>query len=279
MYYHKFRIVTTGIFVFCLMQLSGCSFFGSKHSKDIDGPPDIDIDVTKVSDATPKKEPYHPYGTKNYTVGGRHYKVLKNARGYVKTGYASWYGSKFHGNHTSTQERYNLYGMTAASTELPLPSYVQVTNLRNGKQVVVRVNDRGPFHPKRILDLSYAAAKKLDFVDRGIAPVKVVAIDPETWGKYHKITPLTKQPKSVVPQSNDNKTNNMYLQVGAFSDFNNAKQLTAEIAKFTNKPTTINHNANLYKVQVGPIACATQSEQLKQFLEEKGFSKIVVIAN
>ena len=272
MYYHKFRIINTGIFVFCLLQLSGCSFFGNKiKSAGEDGPPDIDIDVTKVTDAVPKKEPYHPYGTKNYVVRGRHYKVLKNSKGYVKKGYASWYGSKFHGNHTSTQERYNLYGMTAASPDLPLPSYAQVTNLRNGKRVIVRVNDRGPFHPKRILDLSYAAAKKLDFIEHGVAPVKIVAIDPDTWGKS--------QPRGVTPKTNDIKINNMYLQVGAFSDLHNAKQLTTKIAKFTNKPTTIKHNSNLYKVHVGPIASATQGEQLKQFLQEKGFGEIVVITN
>lgn len=274
MHYHKFRTycnsIAVGLFVFCLLQLSGCSFFSTPSPKGGDGPPDIDIDTSKVSDATPRTEPYHPYGTKNYVVGGKRYRVLKSSKGYVKKGYASWYGSKFHGNHTSTQERYNLYGMTAASTELPLPSYVQVTNLRNGKQVVVRVNDRGPFHPKRILDLSYAAAKKLDFIDSGVAPVKVVAIDPKTWGKNKS--------ENVVVTAN-NKTEAVYLQVGAFSNLNNAKQLTTEIAKFTNKPTYINHNASLYKVQIGPITCATQREQLKQLLEKKGFNKITVITN
>jgi rare lipoprotein A len=177
------NVAVVFMFAFCLTQLSGCGVTGKAPTHHTDGPPSVDIvNVEKISDAVPRVEPYHPYGTRNYVVGGRSYSVLKNAKGYVKSGYASWYGSKFHGRHTSTQERFNLYGMTAASRELPLPSYAKVTNLRNGKTVVVRVNDRGPFHSKRILDLSYAAAKKLDFVDRGTAPVKIEVIDPKAWG-------------------------------------------------------------------------------------------------
>ena len=292
-YHHKIRmyrnLAAVGVFIFCLAQLSGCGFVGkSNHlnlKKSVDGPPNVDIDVSKVSDATPRAEPYHPYGTRDYVVRGRRYRVLKSSKGYVKRGYASWYGSKFHGNPTSTQERFNLYGMTAASTELPLPSYAQVTNLRNGKKVVVRVNDRGPFHSKRILDLSYGAAKKLDFVDSGVAPVKVVAIDPKTWNKNAstktKYAATTKSKDRSLSSSNKNTrpAGSMYLQVGAFAHLDNAKQLSAKINKLTDKPTHIDHNANLYRVQVGPIACATQRGQLKQLLEENGFDKVVVVTN
>ncbi len=279
MYCNKFRLrrnfVVVCIFIFCLTQLSGCSFIGGTH-KGIDGPPKVDIDVTKISDAVPKVEPYHPYGTRDYVVGGRHYHVLKTSKGYIKRGYASWYGSNFHGNHTSTQERFNLYGMTAASPELPLPSYVQVTNLRNGKTVVVRVNDRGPFHSNRILDLSYAAAKKLGFVDHGTAPVKIVAIDPKTWEKGSAAQYAASKPKSTKKYAKSSET---YLQVGAFSQLNNAKQLSNKIAKLIDKPTKINQSDNLYRVQVGPLACATQGDQLKQLLEENGVDKVVVVAN
>lgn len=261
MHYHKFRTcrnwTVAGVFVFCLTQLSGCSFIGIGH-KEVDGIPSVDIDASKIADAVPRSEPYHPYGTKDYVVGGRRYHVLKSSKGYVRTGNASWYGTKFHGNSTSTQERYNLYGMTAASTELPLPSYVQVTNLRNGKHIVVRVNDRGPFHSKRILDLSYAAAKKLDFVDSGTAPVKIVGIDPKTWNK-------------------GSQAKKIYLQVGAFSQLDNAKQLSTKIAKLTDKPTSIDHSNSLYRVHVGPIACETQGNKLKHRLEENGFNKVVVV--
>jgi rare lipoprotein A len=273
MHHHKFSVccnwAVAGVFIFCLTQLSGCSFVGISH-KGIDGAPSVDIDVSKVADAVPRSEPYHPYGAKDYVVGGRRYHVLKSSKGYVKLGNASWYGTKFHGNHTSTQERYNLYGMTAASTELPLPSYVQVTNMRNGKQVVVRVNDRGPFHSKRILDLSYAAAKKLDFVDSGTAPVKVVGIDPKTWNKNF-------QTKHAATKSA--KAQMMYLQVGAFSQLDNAKQLSTEIAKLTDRSTSINHNNNLYRVHIGPIDCVTQGDKLKHLLEKNGFNNVVIVTN
>ncbi|CAL7964200.1 rare lipoprotein A [Gammaproteobacteria bacterium] len=274
MYYHKFRICRNwsiaGVFIFCLTQLSGCSFVGISH-KDIDGAPSVDIDASKIADAVPRSEPYHPYGTRDYVVGGHRYHVLKSSKGYVKTGNASWYGTKFHGNNTSTQERYNLYSMTAASTELPLPSYVQVTNLRNGKQVIVRVNDRGPFHSKRILDLSYAAAKKLDFVDSGTAPVKIVGIDPKTWNKNSQI----KYAAATKPAKNGA----MYLQVGAFSRLDNAKQLFTKIAKLTDRPTSIKRSDSLYRVHIGPMACATQSNKLKRLLEKNGFNKVVVVTN
>ena len=268
------NLAIMGVFVFCLTQLSGCSFVSRSHI-GIDGPPDIDIDASKVADAVPKSEPYHPYhnGSRDYVVAGHRYHVLKTAKGYVKTGYASWYGSKFHGNETSTQERYNLYGMTAASTELPLPSYVQVTNLRNGKQVVVRVNDRGPFHSKRIIDLSYVAAKKLGFEDIGTAPVRVVGIDPKTWKKE----PLPQPEPTKTKSSTKNK--GIYLQVGAFTNQNNAKQLSTKLEKLTNKPTCIKRSNNLYRVHVGPIANSTQSDKLKNVLKENGFNKVVVVNN
>ena len=127
-----------------------------------DGPPSKNIDVTQIPNAVPKAEPKSQYGNpSSYTVNGKTYYVLKNAQGYDKKGIASWYGTKFHGQLTSTREPYNMYAMTAASTELPLPTYVRVTNLENGRQVIVKVNDRGPFDKDRIIDLSYVAAKKL----------------------------------------------------------------------------------------------------------------------
>jgi len=298
MRHYKFSIdvcrdsAIAGIFVFCLVQLSGCSFVGKSHDP-IDGAPAVDVDAATIPDAIPKREAYHPYGTRDYVVGGRRYHVLKSSKGYVRRGYASWYGSKFHGNYTSTQERYNLYGMTAASTELPLPSYVQVTNLQNGKKIVVRVNDRGPFHSKRILDLSYMGAKKLGFVEEGIAPVKIVAIDPKTWNKKNApvkatIYAATKTSKlakhaSAKPskgiKSPPKSAGKIYLQVGAFAHIDNAKQLSAKIAGLTNKPTHIDHSASLYRVKIGPMAYASQGDQLKLLLEKNGFNKVVVITN
>jgi rare lipoprotein A len=269
------KLAVSGLFIFCLVQLSGCSFISSSH-RDTDGPPSMDLDASMVPDAVPKNEPYHPYhnGSRDYVVGGKRYHVLKSAKGYVKEGYASWYGSKFHGGPTSTQERYNLYSMTAANTELPLPTYVQVTNLRNGKQVIVRVNDRGPFHSKRIIDLSYMAAKKLDFVDSGIARVRVVAIDPNTWNKNNNKNNINNNKDNNIENEKNKK---IYLQAGAFIALENAEKLSTKIEQIIDKPVRIDHSDNMYRVRIGPISCDSKRDKIKQLLEKNGINKIAVV--
>lgn len=153
---------STLLFLFCFTQLSGCSYTKQNNSL-----PSTSVVTTKNS--APKKT--------TYVIKGKRYYVLNNAKNYHQVGTASWYGKRFQGHRTSSRERYNLHGMTAASPTLPLATYVKVTNLTNGKQVVVKVNDRGPFRHNRILDLSYAAAQKLGFAHQGLAKVDVVAID------------------------------------------------------------------------------------------------------
>ena len=144
-----------------------------------DRAPSGGVDLSRIPDAVPKPEPRSRYGNpESYEVNGQHYYVLESSSGYFERGTASWYGEKFHGRRTSSGERYDMYAMTAAHRTLPLPTYVQVTNLRNGRSVVVRVNDRGPFHDNRLIDLSYVAAAKLDMLESGTAPVEVRAIDP-----------------------------------------------------------------------------------------------------
>ena len=144
-----------------------------------DSVPEYVPDVDAIPEPEVKDEPRSRYGNRSYAVLGKRYQVLEKAEGYVEEGMASFYGKKFHGRRTSNQEVYDMYAFTAAHKSLPLPSFVRVTNLDNGKSVVVRVNDRGPFHAGRIIDLSYAAAVKLDFVRRGVARVEVRALTPE----------------------------------------------------------------------------------------------------
>ena len=128
-----------------------------------DRPPPVAVDVSNIPEPVPRREPRARWGNRpTYTVLGRTYRVMESAEGFVERGIASWYGYKFHGRHTSSRERYDMCAFTAAHKTLPLPSYVRVTNLENGRSVVVRVNDRGPFHEGRIIDLSYAAATRLD---------------------------------------------------------------------------------------------------------------------
>ena len=143
-----------------------------------DSAPDEIPDVAAIPEPEIKNEPRSRMGNRSYSVQGKTYRVLATSEGYVEQGMASFYGKKFHGRLTSNQEVYDMYAFTAAHRSLPLPSFVRVTNLSNGKSVVVRVNDRGPFHSGRIIDVSYAAAVKLDFVHKGTARVEVRALKP-----------------------------------------------------------------------------------------------------
>jgi rare lipoprotein A len=153
--------------------LSGCAGSGGK-----DGPGDRS-GFTDAPDAVPKVEPKSKYGNPaSYVVFGKRYKTKTSSAGHVERGVASWYGKKFHGRRTSSGERYDMYAMTAAHKSLPLPTYAKVTNLENGRTAVVKINDRGPFHGDRVIDLSYSAARKLGVVSKGTAVVEVRAIDP-----------------------------------------------------------------------------------------------------
>lgn len=147
-----------------------------------DGGPDRPVDLSQVRDAVPRVEARSRYGNPaSYVVHGRRYEVWESAEDHRELGTASWYGSKFHGRRTSSGEPYDMYAMTAAHKTLPLPTYAKVTNVENGRSVVVRVNDRGPFHGRRIIDLSYTAAAKLGVVKKGTAKVEVRAIDPRRY--------------------------------------------------------------------------------------------------
>lgn len=154
--------------------LSGCSSTGDKDSAPSNAP-----DLSGIEDAVPKAEPKSKYGNpKSYVVFGKRYHTKSSSNGHVERGLASWYGKKFHGRKTSSGERYDMYAMTAAHKTLPLPTYARVTNVSNGRSAVVKINDRGPFHGKRVIDLSYSAAKKLGVVSKGTAMVEIRAIDP-----------------------------------------------------------------------------------------------------
>ena len=138
-----------------------------------------DVDLDTISDAVPREEPLSPNGNRpEYEVLGAVYTLMEDPAGYEEEGMASWYGEEFQGRRTSSGEPYDLYGMTAAHRTLPLPSYVEITNVENGKRVVVRVNDRGPFHGGRLIDVSYAAAHRLGMLGRGTARVRIRALQP-----------------------------------------------------------------------------------------------------
>ncbi len=194
------------------LTLSGC---GKPRRVSRDGPPKhVPANLLKTPDAVPKIEPLSRYGNRfgkngksnSYVVMNRRYHVMSTSRGYRARGKASWYGTSFHGRKTSTGERYNMFAMTAAHPTLPLPTYARVTNLENGKSVVVKFNDRGPFHRDRLIDLSYVAAAKLGILGRGTGHVEVVSIDPRDHGRHiHPQKPsiaTAKKPKKTTRRKN-----------------------------------------------------------------------------
>lgn len=216
-----------------------------------------------------------PYGNGPiYEVHGRRYVVLQSSQGYRERGVASWYGKKFHGRPTSSREPYDMYAMTAAHRTLPLPSWVRVTNLRNDRSVVVRVNDRGPFVANRIIDLSYAAALALDMVENGTAPVEVAALDygtaPET---------IVASTESVPVESP--AATQLYLQVGAFGDIENARRRFDQLQAGGIEPAFVHEDAAarpaLYRVRIGPIADAVQYDAVVVKLRNLGISEMQLV--
>lgn len=260
-----------------ILLLTGCA------TSTRDSAPNYYVDVSKIPNAVPKKLPRSAYGNPSvYVVEGRRYHVLASSYGYFKRGVASWYGTKFHGRMTSSREPYDVYGMTAASTDLPIPSFVRVTNLANHKSVIVKVNDRGPFASNRIIDLSYAAAMKLGYANRGTAWVEVQAINVgdkphHTYAHHHYgVRPIRVAAVSTPIHSR------VYLQLGAFRDFSNASYTKTRIQELVHKPVVIlkglSHQIPLYRVLVGPVISG-ESNRLSYQLQKLGFHKIMMVAN
>lgn len=187
-----FKKIGCIIFILCFLALglSGCGSKRIKHGKG-DGAPKHIPNLDRIPNAIPKVEPlgrgnrFKKNSTNVYTEKNRRYKVMSTSKGYKKQGAASWYGTLFHGRRTSSGEPYNMFAMTAAHPTLPIPTYVKVTNLKNKKAVIVKVNDRGPFRCNRLIDLSYVAAAKLGILQAGTGHVEVQSVDPRDHGHYH----------------------------------------------------------------------------------------------
>ncbi len=241
-----------------------------------DGGPAIPPDISHLVEPEPTGEAPARYGNRSpYTVLGKSYHVLPSATGYVARGIASWYGSKFHGRATSSLEPYDMYQFTAAHKSLPLPTHVRVTNLENGRSVVVRVNDRGPFHADRLIDLSYAAAVKLGVHVNGTAPVEIRALErgvapppppaampPEAaWAAARAgVVPTARAPTVHVTAPAPAKPESpgrVWLQVASFGDAANARRLVDRLAGADVTPVEV-HPAQVagrtvYRVRVGPL--------------------------
>lgn len=227
----------------------------------------------ELPDAAPRAEPPSNRGNpESYVVLGKRYFVLPTNQGYVERGIASWYGAKFHGRNTSNGERYDMYAMTAAHKSLRLPAYARVTNLRNGKQVVVRVNDRGPFHSNRIIDMSYAAAQKLEMIGEGTALVEV-----EVMSSTGEVAKDTAGAKGWRDQSH--LRNRIYVQVGAFTLRDNAARLLEklQLARFDNAQIHQEQNRSLHRVRIGPLSTVLATDQVVERLENMGLAEHQVV--
>jgi len=274
------RRAPLGLLIFLYVVLASC---GGREVRD--SAPSGSVSIPDLpGDAVPRPEPKSRYGNGPvYEVLGKTYTVMPSGSGYKERGVASWYGKKFHGRLTSNREPYDMYAMTAAHKTLPLPTYVQVRNLHNNTTIIVRVNDRGPFVHNRIIDLSYAAALKLDMVGSGTSLVEVTAItfDDPAGDRPVRIVEPAEPPAPVrapasEPRPEIEKSNEVFVQVGAFGDRANAERRQSALITggiggvfvFADEAAT----PPVYRVRIGPVADVDEFDSLVNKLETLGIT-------
>ncbi|HSC46759.1 MAG TPA: septal ring lytic transglycosylase RlpA family protein [Gammaproteobacteria bacterium] len=279
--------------------LAACAEFpaGTVPTRGGDHGPAAPVDVSQVPDAVPRDVAPSRYGNLSpYTVLGKTYTLLPACQGYHERGIASWYGTQFHGGRTSDGETYDMYAMTAANKVLPIPCYVRVTNLQNGKSVIVKVNDRGPFVDNRLIDLSYAAASRIQMLGTGTALVDIEAVGPGATeppatvgapgGETHPLpTTATFAAAAIgtgaVTSPVVNASPQIFVQVGAFADRNNADALDRKLSAAGIGPVLVLSVADgariLYKVRVGPEPDVNAVDALTARLDALGLTDLQVV--
>ena len=250
-----------------ILKIAGCTIVYDEK----DGAPLNPIDLSQVKEPIPKYEPKSKYGNpESYKVLGKRYYTMDGSSGFKQSGLASWYGTKFHGKKTSSGEPYDMYAMTGAHKTLPLPTYAKVTNKANGKSVIIKINDRGPFHTDRILDLSYAAAHKIGLVGTGTASIELAAIDPNAKKKEpvpHDLKHnLKHNPKHNIKADGVLIT----MQLGSFMDRKKALQLTTKASELFDHPIRLQNvksktsDKSIYRVNLGPFPAANSDEVISK---------------
>lgn len=242
-----------------LLIISACSSPSGRYAQKNDSKPTRLPSGSELTNAVPRAENHSRGGNKNYQVRGKNYQVLTTAKGFKETGTASWYGNKFHGHLTSNGEIYDMYGMTAAHKNLPLPTYLKVTNLANNKTVIVRVNDRGPFHQSRIIDLSYSAAYQLDMLKTGTAKVEIQAIT--------EFTQAVEKPQKNIGLKKQ------YIQVFATRNSELAKSTAYTLAEKYQKEVIWPINDGIFRVQMGPIKDSKELSRVLALIQSSGYPK------
>ena len=240
-----------------------------------DGAPQSPLSVEELAmlqDAVPSDEPLSRYGnTSPYTVLGKTYNILAKTDGFSQSGRASWYGQKFHGRRTSSGERYDMYKMTAAHKNLPIPCFVRVTNRDNGKSVILKVNDRGPFHSDRVMDVSWAAAAKLDMLQHGTANVSIETISPTRALKEQQV--IARQEPKAAPVK-------FFVQAGAFGNRDNAAALQSRLLELASMQVNIQTSDDpmpLHRVQIGPFNDEASALKTTQLLREAAVGSPVIV--
>lgn len=235
--------------------LAGCSSSPDERYKlSDDVAPEDPISVANVEDAHPRYEPFSRGGNRDYSLRGKDYKIVRDTKNFTQSGYASWYGKKFHGHLTSNGEVYDMYSMSAAHKTLPIPSYVKVTNTANGKTAIVRINDRGPFHDGRIIDLSYTAAYKLGVYQAGTAPVKIDYIT---------------VPKSKVDHAYSKQE--YLIQVAAVSDSEKARTLAKNLGQTYASQYSVENSSSINRIMLGPWKDQNQANEVLHKLQQSGY--------
>ncbi|MBE0484961.1 septal ring lytic transglycosylase RlpA family protein [Marinobacter sp.] len=263
----------------------------SRYTLKQDRAPSGNFDVSGLQDAVPRYEPPRNAGNMaEYQVWGKTYRVMDSNDGYVARGVASWYGEKFHGHKTSNGEVFDMYSMSAAHKSLRIPSYARVTNLDNGKSVIVRVNDRGPFHGDRLIDLSYAAAKKLDYKSRGTARVEIESITVRQDGSMtlagKPFNPGVMAPlagSNSAPSDQQASGTGLFVQLGSFSQRDPAEALLARARDVLERPMRVRQvttgSGNFHRAQIGPFNDETEARRAQNLLESNGFSQSIVLTD
>jgi rare lipoprotein A len=273
------RALVAALAISAILSASGCFMVrrpAANEPEPVTAPPPAPpspLPLPATSDLTPPAEPKSRHGNPPYyDVFGKRYYVLSSSVAYVERGVASWYGPGFHRVKTSNGELYDMYGMTAAHKTLPLPANVSVTNLQNGRSVVVRVNDRGPFVGNRIIDLSYAAAAKLDMLHNGTAMVEVRSLDS---GPAELATaPATTTTSTPAPAAITAGKPVLFVQAGAFADPANAQRLAERLRGGSYGRIFVRDDViagrRMYRVRIGPVADVASFDRIYAALERDG---------
>ena len=281
------------LLVFGVLVLAGCASspepdHSSRYTLSQDRAPSGNFDASGLADATPRFEEPRRAGNKSpYQVWGKEYHVVGSNDVYVQRGTASWYGEKFHGHKTSNGEVFDMYEMSAAHKSLRIPGYARVTNLDNGRSVVVRVNDRGPFHGDRLIDLSYAAAKKLGYQGRGTARVEVAAITVSPDGSMTlagKPFPESGAPVDAKRLTDPGAASEaLFVQLGSFSQRNPAEALLDRARRAVANPMRVREvetaSGRFHRVQVGPFRDEDEALRAQSLLETHGFGQSILLTD